>query len=403
MKKKYLLFLSICLFLPSLVKATTLGEYENKVAKYESEMRANQNKININDETKRATLSKIEKIKKESIDLRNEAAEIEIKIAEDSKKIKAKDEESKKIVAYFQLSKSANLYLDYIFNAKDTSDLTYRASVTEQLLDFNEKTVKELNKLIKEREHRQKEIEIIEVELAKKNEEAQKLLVILGEEKHALEEGALSINDQLKQYKQLVETYKKLGCKTNDRIGIDCAKESYAGIFRRPMRKGYVTSEFSKRAPIFGTSSFHNGLDMSSDNKYEPVYSIANGRVTHVYRDHCYGPNGGGNTVVVYYNSNGKMYSGIYIHLRSFGPKIKAGNYITSEDLIGIMGSTGCSTGPHLHLTIVPCRFLDPTDYKCSTYTRMNNYALQLYNQGYKGPRQFFPVPRGLYNYWYGR
>ena len=98
-----------------------------------------------------------------------------------------------------------------------------------------------------------------------------------------------------------------------------------------------------RRCPFHGRE-FHNGLDivLTSGTKGAPVYAIADGYVT---RASWYG--GYGNCIQ-YAIGNG--YSVLYGHLSGYN--CKAGQYVTKGSVLGYIGSTGASTGPHLHFTV---------------------------------------------------
>lgn len=66
-----------------------------------------------------------------------------------NKEIKEKSEQSKKIIEYYQISNGDNAYLEYAFGASDITDMVYRLAVVEQLTDYNDQVMKELEALIK--------------------------------------------------------------------------------------------------------------------------------------------------------------------------------------------------------------------------------------------------------------
>ena len=72
-----------------------------------------------------------------------------------------------------------------------------------------------------------------------------------------------------------------------------------------------------------------------------PIYSIGNGKVIFEGRDHGYG-----NAVVIRYS---KKYKTLYGHMQKFAKGLHTGDLVKRGQLIGYIGSTGWSTGPHLH------------------------------------------------------
>jgi len=102
-----------------------------------------------------------------------------------------------------------------------------------------------------------------------------------------------------------------------------------------------VSSGFGKRkAPKAGASTDHNGIDLGMPEGSN-VYSVKPGKVLSVYFN-----DKGGNQVIIAHDDGTR--SG-YAHLKDFA--IKEGDIVGAGDLIGYVGTTGISTGPHLHFT----------------------------------------------------
>lgn len=99
---------------------------------------------------------------------------------------------------------------------------------------------------------------------------------------------------------------------------------------------GYRTNPFQS-----GSSEFHSGVDIKG-NTGDRVRSTANGRVIIAGWNHGYGK-----CVVVKHANN---YKTIYGHLSEI--KVKVGQNVKANDLLGYVGSTGRSTGPHLHYEV---------------------------------------------------
>ena len=116
------------------------------------------------------------------------------------------------------------------------------------------------------------------------------------------------------------------------------AKVAFKGIFGRPV-KGWDLSQY------FGHTSYekyHTGIDLTSRSG-TTIYASASGTIS-LYR----GWGGGyGNHIVI---SHGNGYSTLYGHMSSFS--VSQGQWVNQGQVIGIMGSTGWSTGTHLHFEI---------------------------------------------------
>jgi murein DD-endopeptidase MepM/ murein hydrolase activator NlpD len=118
-------------------------------------------------------------------------------------------------------------------------------------------------------------------------------------------------------------------------------QEINGDLFNWPLR-GYITSRYGYRhSPFGGARQFHTGIDIGAAMG-TPVRAAMAGRVsTAGYNETS------GNYVVITHHSG---YRTLYAHLSVV--RVKAGAYVRTGDRIGDVGSTGLSTGPHLHFTV---------------------------------------------------
>lgn len=107
-----------------------------------------------------------------------------------------------------------------------------------------------------------------------------------------------------------------------------------------------ITSGYGHRdKPTKGASSEHRGLDLKANN--QTVYATEDGGKVISSKNE----GAGGETVRVEYSrSNGDKYEVVYMHLKE--RHVKVGDTVNANDKLGVSGSTGVSTGPHLHLTV---------------------------------------------------
>ena len=112
--------------------------------------------------------------------------------------------------------------------------------------------------------------------------------------------------------------------------------------WRRPCSWIKLTSPYGYRIhPTLGTRKFHNGVDLAN-NQGTPIYAARSGKVTVATYGGTYG----------YYVTinHGDGYSSLYAHMTHY--TVSKGQTVKKGDVIGYMGSTGRSTGPHLHFSI---------------------------------------------------
>lgn len=116
-------------------------------------------------------------------------------------------------------------------------------------------------------------------------------------------------------------------------------------FIRSPIPFGRVTSRFSRhrKHPIDGVVRPHLGVDLAAPVG-TPVMATADGKVEFVGRR-----GGFGKTVILRHNGGYKTYYG---HLNSYKKGLGAGSTVAQKDIIGYVGSTGISTGPHLDYRI---------------------------------------------------
>lgn len=360
-KKKNIVTLAILavitfVALPKDVLAVTLKEYEDNVAKYTKELQEKEAKIAKSQEEVEQVKKNIASIEGQITETKNSINTLEKEIEESNKKIDNKKEESKKILKYFQVVNGENTYLEYVFDATSITDMIYRMSVVEQLADYNQKVVKELKELINQNK-------IKKEELSKKQEELSKLKKQLESEKERIQqdimktEGTLpNTKEAIKSSQALVDFYKKKGCKSNDVIGITCAvvpKNKGGGGSTSNVNPGTVVGSNGFRRPVVGGRiswgygvGGHKGVDFSFYGRCgAPIYAVAAGTVYYVgdKKD-----NYGAKMVLIVHNVNGRLVFSQYAHLQGYN--VREGQEVDINTVIGYMGSTGYSSGCHLHL-----------------------------------------------------
>lgn len=389
MKKKIILvIIAAIIIMPTIIpKATTIKELESELSKYKAEQKKNQTELNQTQGQINSSNKEIENIKTEIKNMTAQIQQMHLDSIEYGNQIKDKEIETKEIFEYYQLSQSGNLYLEYAFGAETITDLVYRLSLVEQIIDDNNNKVDELNKMIKDNAAREIELNKKEVEMGERQKELTSKVSKLTGVKASLNENSVSVAKQIQIYEDIIKGYKNLGCKTNDVIGVDCAKSNNAGEWVRPTTSGYVTSEFGYR-----WGSLHRAVDVSNKNPYNTkIYPVANGRISAKYEDYY-----GALTIVIEHKTmSGKYYSSLYTHMSKYAPNVYVGKNVTINDYIGYMGDTGYSFGPHLHLEIAPCRLYNQSDSNCKTWDKYVSYVKSIYNNGsFNGPRDLIYFPK---------
>lgn len=137
------------------------------------------------------------------------------------------------------------------------------------------------------------------------------------------------------------------------------AGESMRKAFiRTPVDFARISSRFSngRRHPILNKIRAHKGVDYAAPSG-TPIKSAGDGKVI------LAGRNGGyGNTVII---QHGQRYKTLYAHMQGFAKGVRNGSTVKQGQIIGYIGTTGLSTGPHLHYEFqVDGRHVDPLGLK---------------------------------------
>ena len=116
-------------------------------------------------------------------------------------------------------------------------------------------------------------------------------------------------------------------------------------LMKTPINGARLSSSFGKRKhPILGYNKLHTGTDFAAP-KGAPIMASGDGIISKARW--C---GGGGNCIKIKHNS---VYQTAYAHLSKFGKGIKGGVRVKQGQIIGYVGSTGMSTGPHLHYEVI--------------------------------------------------
>ena len=154
-----------------------------------------------------------------------------------------------------------------------------------------------------------------------------------------------------------------------------------------PRRIWYLPTEIGRvtQNPSYG----HVAYDITSPRgSQEPIFPIANGVISSIYSD-----NAGALIVTVLHDIDGQKYTSQYVHLSRYAAGLYVGKPVTINDSLGQMGTTGRSTGVHLHIAVLDCALFDPNDGNCSNLNGFFSYGKRRINQGFIGLGSVVNVP----------
>ena len=260
-------------------------------------------------------------------------------------------------------------YWSVLFKANSFSDFLDRLNMIEEIAAADQRRLQELNEAAKAVESAKtelqtekvglelskKELEEASAELATSREEADNLLkqlIATGEEYQKLldeaerkeSETAGKIDDLEYAYDEAKEREYQQWLATQKPSPNGNGSNTVDGItWLLPINYDYFSSPFGYRIhPIHGDWRFHYGVDLSAPEG-RPIYASRSGQVTTT----AYEAGGAG-----YYVSINHMdgFSTRYLHMTHY--IVSPGQYVTAGQVIGYCGSTGGSTGPHLHFSV---------------------------------------------------
>lgn len=308
--------------------------------------------------------SQIEQTNKELNELSNEIKKLEQEEAARQQEIlklqelelEQRDTLSRRI--RFMYKKNENFIFGFIFEGRAISEILEGLEFISRLAESDKKLIEELKKLKAETEEAKKELEslisakktVLNKVIEKKRrltyltelkkEKGRQLASVYNSKKESLKsirynkELYEKLEDELEALsKKLAEEIRKLQEKQKNRV--------YSGKFIWPVN-GVISSYFGMRLhPILGTYRMHTGIDISA-SLGTPVKAAQSGTVL------LAGPLGGyGNCIII---DHGGGYSTLYAHLNTIA--VAEGQQVTKGSVIGTVGSTGLSTGPHLHFEV---------------------------------------------------
>lgn len=245
-------------------------------------------------------------------------------------------------------------YLDVLLNSRSIIDFVSKYFVVQKIVEYDGKAIEQLEAKKNEVEKINKQLQEDKAKMKLMKVEAEKQTVVLTNTKTVHENYKNSLSESEKQISAQIDTFKKQQQELENLIRAAIDGSNYeikysGGIMMWPtLETSYITSPYGSRLhPIQGVIKNHDGIDIGG-NTGDPVYAAADGIV--IYSD--YNSGGYGNMIMIDHglNSEGVKIVTLYAHgnarLKNVGDTVKKG------DIIMEMGSTGNSTGPHVHFEV---------------------------------------------------
>lgn len=300
-----------------------------------------------------------------------EIAETEIEL-EDAKKTEREQYESMKLRIQYMYENGNESYLEMLLGAESFADLLnkseYIAQITSydrDMLDAYQQTILEVEAKEAQLEEENRELTRLIQESEDEKENLQRLIdakaVVLAGYEADIESGEAEVSaleaDMAKMEEELAELEAKLKREEEEAARqAAAARRTYdGGSLGFPMAWYYrKTSDFGYRNhPIYGQVLQHNGVDLSADTG-TAIYAAYKGTVVvSTYNSSA------GNYIMI---DHGSGLMTVYMHCSKL--LVSVGETVSKGQTIGLVGSTGNSTGPHLHFSVrLNGSYVDPKPY----------------------------------------
>lgn len=297
--------------------------------------------------------AKLDEVNEKYQKLQNQVEEHQKKLDTVQESYNRKNEALKQRLVAFYKSGSIN-FLDVLMDSNNIIDFVSRYYLIKKMTEYDAKSIEEIEKQKHEIEKVTNELKESKANMKLTKADAEQQTVVLTNTKIILENQISSLTESEQSLKSQIDIYKKQQEELENLIQYAIRSSTYelrysGGIMVWPtLTTSYITSQYGSRLhPIQGIIKNHAGIDIGGSTG-NPVYAAADGVI--IYSQ--YNTGGYGNLVMIDHgtNSEGVKIVTLYGHgnklLRNVGESVKQG------ELIMEMGSTGNSTGPHVHFEV---------------------------------------------------
>lgn len=361
-----------CSYFTVITRAATLGEQqqevkeqkeeaEQKLQYVQEELSASLVKIQELDDTIRGAEADINSLEKELADLQVQIDETTKKLEEIQQSYEENEELlEKRLVAMYESGEAT--YLDILLRSASIVEFLSNYYSIQEIIKSDTELLIQIQQEKNDVENVKKDLDEKKASLKLKKAKKEQLAVITQNNKTLKEQSVANLSQEEIELQQKIEEYKAEEARIEELIKKATNEYEYTGdytggVMAWPVAKSgtYITSGYGIREhPIQGVIKQHTGIDIGNAGFGAPIIAAADGIVTMAG---WYG--GYGNCVII---NHGSGISTLYGHgqtiLTEVGKEVKKG------DLIMEVGSTGNSTGPHLHFEVrVNGSCVDPMPY----------------------------------------
>ena len=343
--------------------AETLQDLKDILADLKRQKRENEQKGQM---TENEIAQKQQEIEQANTEIANAKNDIEIakgEIEDYNRRINELNEQTQELMTFYQIMNGNNAYMEFVTDSSSMTELIMRSDAIEQLSNYNQDKLLELEELIQKNEQ-------LQVELIEKQEDLQNKIAEHEEKIKELEgnldgiyDATESIDDKIGYAEDQIDYYEEIGCEDDDILSVCEGGIGYNSTWLKPLTRAYVSSAYGWRS--FNGGSWHDGIDLAGISEGTPIYSIGTGVVRAVrdakrIRETTGAKSCGGNIIYIEYNILGQTYTAMYVHVLDIN--VSVGDKVNANTVIATVGGGPqtwdwdkkgeCTTGTHLHFQI---------------------------------------------------
>lgn len=365
--------LVVAAFILSIIMPAAFAVTQKQLDDADAKTKQAQKELQKAQEAKKAALAQYNAIDKQISDTEDEIGRIETQIEQTKEDIllkqeelKAAEEEFKQYEAVFMVRARAMYenseidYLEILFGADDFGDFLSKIEMISQLMDYDNGILEKLNETKEKIAAAKEELENI---LVRQEENAASLEARKGSLNETLAQKQAMLDEMTKDVEKYKALYDEAERAEQELIRQNRSAFSYSanpvkytgGRFMWPVpASSRITSQYGYRIhPVYKTKKFHSGIDIGAPYGVD-ILAAADGTVTLATTNGGYGK-----CVII---NHGSGITTLYGHNSTL--LVSVGNKVTKGQVIAKAGSTGVSTGPHLHFEVrVNGSTTDPMQY----------------------------------------
>ena len=240
-------------------------------------------------------------------------------------------------------------YINLVLGGESLTDIISDLEIIRQMAEYDQNMHSELEATRTEIQQRKEELENEKAILDERKAAIVEKQQVIVAEKAELDAMASQLSaeeskllDEIRKFEEDERRLQETIISSGSHSATSATPPVGSGKFGYPSTTTSVSSPYGYRIhPVYGTRKFHSGVDFPVGTG-TPIFATADGKVISA------GWNGGyGNTVII---DHGGGYTSLYAHNSSL--VVSVGQYVTKGQVVSKAGSTGVSTGPHLHFEI---------------------------------------------------